>query len=175
MRRRNAVFLAPLASLGVALLVLSGGLASAAPKRAGGVIHVYEVARFSSPIGYDVLTGAVTDHGKDHQGVAGNGTINKIVLSKGSWEVSIANFLSKPQPPVDPKTCSFAGSRTALVPIVKGTGTGAYAGISGTVKITNHIAGILPRLKSGKCNTSANAIPVAGVAWAHGSGTVTFK
>jgi hypothetical protein len=107
--------------------------------------------------------------------VAGKGTINKIDLSKGSFEVNIAKFVSHPPPPVDPKTCSFADSFTASAPIVKGTGTGAYAGIRGTFKVTVTNAGILPKLKSGKCNESPNATPVAGVSWAKGPATVSFK
>jgi hypothetical protein len=177
MHKRKAAFLvAPPAVLGLALIAISGGLASAAPKPAGGVVHVYEVsASIASPVATDVLTGAITDHGKDHSGVAGKGTINKIDLSKGSFEVNIAKFVSHHPPPVDPKTCSFADSFTASAPIVKGTGTGAYAGIRGTFKVTVTNAGILPKLKSGKCNESPNATPVAGVSWAKGSATVSFK
>ena len=93
---------------------------------------------------------------------------------KGSFEISIANLASKPPPPVDPKTCSFANSITASVPIVRGTGSGAYAHIKGTFKVTVTEAGILPRLKSGTCNESQSATPV-GVSWAGGIGTVSYK
>jgi hypothetical protein len=75
--------------------------------------------------------------------------------------------------PIDPKTCSFGTSASAPVPIVTGTGTGAYRGISGTLEVTASVAGIYPRLKSGKCNTNPNKFP--GVLIAKGSGTVAYK
>lgn len=176
MHKLNALFLAPLAVFGATLLVISGGLASAAGKSTGGVVHVFEVVpSLSSTFANDVLTGAITDHGKDYEGVAGHGTINKIALSKGSFEISIASLVSKPPPPVDPKTCSFAHSITASTPIVRGTGKGAYASIKGTFKVTVTEAGILPRLKSGACNESQSATPVAGVSWVEGIGTVSYK
>lgn len=168
--------LAPLAVFAVALPLIPGGSAAAAGKPAGGVVHIYEaVPSLSSSFADDVLTGAITDHGKDYEGVAGNGTINKFVLSKGSFEVSIANLVSQPAPRVDAKTCSFTSTVTASIPIVRGSGKGAYAGITGTIKFTITEAGILPKLKSGSCNESQSATPVAGVSWAKGSGTVSFK
>jgi hypothetical protein len=126
-------------------------------------------------VGTIILTGAVADHGKDHQGFAGGGTINKLVLSKGSLEINVGPIASKLSARVNPKTCSFADSATAPVPIVKGTGTGAYRGISGTFKTTVTTAGILPRLKNGRCNTSSSAKLVAGILLAKGAGTVSFK
>jgi hypothetical protein len=61
---------------------------------AGGVVHVYESdPSLTSSVGNIILTGAISDHGKDHQGVAGkHHTINKIVLSKGSFEVDVAKL-----------------------------------------------------------------------------------
>jgi hypothetical protein len=169
--------LAPLAVFAVALTLIPGGSAAAARKPAGGVVHIYEtVPSLSSSYADDILTGAITDHGKDYEGVAGNGTINKLVLSKGSFEVSIAKLVrSHAAPRVDAKTCSFTQTVIASIPIVKGSGKGAYAGITGTIKVTITEAGILPKLKSGTCNESQSAPPVAGVSWAKGSGTVSFK
>ena len=94
------------------------------------------------------------------------------MLSKGSFEIRFAKLAS---PPVDPSTCSFAGSLTASTPIVKGSGTGAYAGISGTFKVTITEAGVRHKLQSGKCNDSQNAMPVAGVSWVTGSATVSYE
>jgi hypothetical protein len=109
-----------LVSLGVPAAVVLGGSASAAVKPAGGLVHIYEIVpSLSSTFATDVFTGAITDHGRDYEGVSGHGTINKIALSKGSFEISIVSLASKPQPPVDPKTCSVASSVTASVPIVK--------------------------------------------------------
>lgn len=168
--------LAPLAAFAVALALIPGGSAAAAGKPAGGVVHFYEtVPSLSSSFADDVLTGAITDHGKDYEGVAGNGTINKFVLSKGSFEVSIANLISQRAPRADATTCSFTRTLTASIPIVRGSGEGAYAGITGTIRFAITEAGILPRLKSGRCNESQSATPVAGVFWAKGSGTVSFR
>lgn len=171
----RATALASLAAPIAALLLGSGGPAAAAGKPAGGVVHIYEaVPSLSSSVADDVLTGAITDHGTDHEGVAGSGTRNKIVLAKGSFEVSTAKLVSEPPPRVDSETCSFTSTVSAPIPIVKGSGTGAYRGISGTVRVAVTEAGILPRVQSGKCNESQDVRPVAGVSWASGSGTVSF-
>jgi hypothetical protein len=162
-------------SLGVVLLAVFGGSASATTTRAGGRVQVYEVApSLASNAANDVITGAITDHGKDYEGVAGNGTINRIVLSKGSFEISTAGTTPKP-PTVNPRTCSVTSSFTATVPIVNGTGRDAYAGISGKFRVTIIQADITPRRKNHSCNLSPNATPVAGVSWTMGSGTVSFK
>lgn len=111
-------------------------------------------------MGTAILTGAITDHGIDHQGVAGNGKINRIALSKGSFEVNAAALDKKATTiPFDPKTCATAGTVTAQAPIVKGTGTGAYRGIHGTFQTTVSVAGIDPRLKNHQCNTNAKHFP----------------
>jgi hypothetical protein len=174
MQMSNKRLLATLAIVSGALLAVSGGLASAAGKPTGGLVHLYEAdTGLAGNLGTVILTGALTDHGKDHQGVAGGGAINKLVFSKGSFEVNVGNLGKKLVFPVDPKTCSSAGSATAPVPIVKGTGTGAYRGISGTLKTTAAIASIVPRLKNGKCNTTATQYP--GVLLASSSGAVSYK
>jgi hypothetical protein len=57
-------------------------------------------------------------------------------------------------------------------------GTGLYAGITGTLKLTITEAFILPVYASGKnkgqCNESQNAQPVADYGSIIGSGTVSF-
>jgi hypothetical protein len=170
--RRRGILISVLA-LVLVPLTLSAGLASAAVKHTGGRIYVYEVSpSLTSNVAKDVITGAITDFGTDHEGVAGHGTINRIILSKGSFEISIASLAKAPPPAVNPKTCAFECTISASIPIVKGSGKGAYAGITGTVKVTITEVGILRRLKSGKCNTSAT--PLAGFSWTKGSGTVSF-
>ena len=122
-----------------------------------------------------ILTGAITDHGTDHQGVAGRGDYNLLALSKGtfSFEVSDAGNLPPNFPPLNPTTCSSDGTTTVPVPIVHGTGTGAYHGISGTFQITVTFASILPRLANGQCDTNATHYP--GIQISRGAGTVSFK
>ena len=173
MRKRTAKLLAPLAVLSAAALAVSGGLASANGASTGGEVHIYEAdTALAGNVGHDILTGAITDHGIDHQGVAGSGDYNKLVLSKGSFEISAAN-LPPNFPPLNPTTCSSDGTTTVPVPIVDGTGTGAYHGISGTFHITVTFASILPRLANGQCNTNATRYP--GIEISRGAGTVSYK
>jgi hypothetical protein len=81
------------------------------------------------------------------------------------------NLGSKLNFPVDPKTCSSAGSATAWVPIVDDSGTGAYHGISGRIRTTATVASIL--MRNGQCAPNATQYP--GVLFGKGSGTVSFK
>ena len=175
MTKPSKKLLAPIVALGAVPLVAIGGSASAsaAGGRAGGRVHVYEVApSLSSNVASVVATGAITDYGTNYQGVAGGGTINKIVFSKGDIEVSTAGLTGKP-PTVDPRTCSFKRSLYGTVPIVTGGGTGAYVRASGTFQVTIKVVGILPVLQSGGCDETAP--PVAGISWVRGVGTVSLN
>jgi hypothetical protein len=58
------------------------------------------------------------------------------------------------------------------VPIVAGSGIGAYRGLTGTTTATLTVAGVLPKTKSGTCNQKA--APLAGFAWVKASGKVSF-
>ena len=177
MRKPSMKVLAPIVALGaVPLVAISGSAsasASAAARRDGGQVHVYEVApSLSSSVASVVTTGAITDSGSNYEGVAGGGTINKIVFSKGSIEVSSAGLTGHP-PTVDPRTCSFTRTLRGTVPIVNGGGTGAYAGVTGTFQVTVKVVGIFPTSASGGCDEAA--APVAGISWVRGVGTVSFN
>ncbi len=170
---RRAVAVAAVPALAVATLAASGSFASAAQQATGGRVNVYEVYPSLAPStsGSDVLTGAITDFGHDQRGVAGDGKINLIALSKGSFEVDTAALKQKPTQ-INWNTCSFTGGYTGLVSVVKGSGTGSYAGIRGSVSVNVTTLGILPTLPDGACAVLAQ--PVAGVSWLQGSGTVAF-
>ena len=173
MGKGKAKLLAPLALISAAALAVSGGLASADGPSTGGEVHVYEAdTALDGNLGTDILTGAINDHGTDHQGVGGGGNYNKLVLSKGSFEIDAVN-LPPNFPPLNPTTCSSDGTTTVPVPIVDGSGTGAYHGISGTFQITVTFASILPRLANGRCNTNATRYP--GIEISRGAGTVSYK
>jgi hypothetical protein len=173
MRNRKAKLVPSLAVVGAAVLAVSGGLASADGSTTGGEVHVYEAdTALDGPLGTDVLTGAITDHGTDHQGVADDGIYNRLVLSKGSFEISTVNLLAN-FPPLDSTTCASDGTETVAAPIVEGTGTRAYRGIRGTFQITVTFASILPRLANGQCNTTATRYP--GIEISRGAGTVSYK
>jgi hypothetical protein len=172
MQKRNAKLLAPLAVLSAAALAVSGGLASANGQPTAGEVHIYEAdTALDGNLGTDIVTGAITDHGIDQQGVADGGIYNRLVLSKGSFEISTVNLRAN-FPPVNPTTCSSDGTETVAVPIVGGSGTGAYKGISGTFQITVTFASILPRLANGQCNTNATQYP--GIEISKGSGHVSY-
>ena len=173
MRNQKTLLLAPLAVLSAATLAVPAGLASADGSSTAGKVHIYEAdTSLAGPVGTDILTGAITDHGTDHQGVAGGGNYNKIVLSKGSFEISAVN-LAPNFPPLNSTTCSSDGTETVAVPIVHGSGTGAYKGISGTFQLAVTFASILPRLANGACNTNATRYP--GIEISRGAGTVSYK
>jgi hypothetical protein len=174
MRRRKAKLLTALAAVGLSLLAASGGLAWADGPSNGGEVHFYEAdAALAGNVGTVILTGALTDHGIDHQGVAGGGTINRLVLSKGSFEVNVRQIGSRLNFPVHPTTCSSDGSATAAVPIVDGSGTRAYRGITGTLQTRVSVAFTVPRLANGECDTNATHYPVVLIA--PGAGTVSHR
>ena len=171
--QNKAKLLTPLAVVSAAVLAVSGGLASADDASTGGEVHIYEAdTALAGSLGTVILTGAITDHGTDHQGVAGGGNYNRLVLSKGSFEINLVNLPAN-FPPLNPTTCSSDGTTTAPIPIVDGTGTGAYQGITGTFQIKVTFASILPRLANGQCDTHATQYPGIGIA--RGAGTVSYK
>jgi hypothetical protein len=172
MQTRNWKFVTPLAMVSAAALAISTGLASASGKSTGGDVHIYEAdTNDAGNLGTVILTGVITDHGKDHQGAGPNGS-NRLVLSKGTFSVDVTEVGTKLHNlPVDPTTCSADGTVAGRIPIVPGSGTGAYAGISGTFDIEASEASILPR-KRGQCDMNPSWFP--GVLTARGSGTVSY-
>ncbi len=172
MQKRKTMFLAPLALAGFLLLAFLGGSGSAAGKRTGGMVHVYEAdTSLAGQLGTIVLTGAITDQGTDDQGVPQDGT-NRLNLSNGAFSVYVNDLGNKLAAlPIDPNTCSFAGSVTDRVPILDGTGSGAYQGIAGSFEVTGTEAGIWPRDANGQCDTSGAP---TGILLIKGSGRVTY-
>ena len=176
-RRRNVarrVLVVAGAAAGLLAFVTTGSAAIRHAGAAGGVIHVYESGSDVTGVGQDVITGAFTDYGVDHAGIADDGQVNKIVLTKGSFEVNTAE-LDKSLTPVseDATTCTIVLKGTGPTKLL--AGTGAYAGISGTITVTEQTALIFPKLSSGKCNESETARPLAGPYWVSGSGSVSFS
>ena len=165
------------------LMTLAGGgaLAAFAATSAGassGVIHLYEISNHGprSP-GTVVVTGAIADAGVGNAtGVAtGDGTL---VLSKGSIKVAPSSiFISREQDlfgaSVKPPGCAVEGTITGPVKIVGGTG--AYAGIAGTVTATYTVAAVLRKRSNGTCNTAHNARPTGVAIFIKESGSVSFR
>jgi hypothetical protein len=94
-----------------------------------------------------IIAGTVGDYGPavtvDPGGTvdAEHGSEMKLNLTRGSFRLSIAGLDKKfvaaaSHEPTYPATCSDFLSVTAAVPIVAGSGTGAYRGISGSFSVT---------------------------------------
>lgn len=173
MHKRSTKFSTLLVVAGAVVLAVSSGLASASGTSAGGEVHAYEAdTNDAGNLGTVILTGAITDHGIDHQGAGPNGS-NRLVLSKGTFSLDVTAVGTKLHNlPVDPTTCSADGTVAGRTPIVPGSGTGAYAGIDGTLEVEASEASILPR-KHGQCDMNPSWFP--GVLTVKGSGTVSYR
>lgn len=117
-----------------------------------------------------VMTGLFTEagklvgmgEGKHFEIVSSNGTI---VATK--WRIAHLRFT------VSARTCLATGRDTGSVRLE--SGTGACKGISGTLSQGGDVYAVLPRLKSGKCNESPNAVPLGVVGMLSGSGKITIS
>jgi hypothetical protein len=145
--------------------------AAAAPK--GGRIYVFADG-ISHTRSRTTVTGAIGDHGygvteNARGGVDPNGDYEKVVLSQGTFVVNEvkadAEFHRHATVQLNHDNCSFrfSGSGTATI----GHGTGAYAGITGTVTITLNAADIAPR-KGGQCNFDGRPTGAFGTVIGHG-------
>ena len=148
---------------------------------AGGPIHLFVQPAKSQGNGKILFTGAVGDYGSSSPAVSSGGKkIGTATLTKGTIKIDLTAIVAKinnANPKIDAATCSASVTESAASPIV--SGTGLYAGIHGTVKITESF-GVLGSFytsgsNKGKCNLSnSNAPPVATMATVYGTGTVSF-
>jgi hypothetical protein len=145
------------AAIAAAGLVATGGLvvgAQASGQPTGGVVHVYEYDPPTNVPGRIILTGAIFDHGLDRAGVAGpNHTYNKLVLTKGSFEVNVGKI--KIHQHLDTTSCTLVVQGSGPAPIVTGSGTGAYQGITGTSHASTGFVGVFAKKPNGSCNMNA--------------------
>jgi len=125
-----------------------------------------------------VITGAIGDYGTATT-INKDGTVNssgnyvKIVLKKGTFEINSIAFnkaTNSAQPTSNAANCSNVVIATG--PVTLFDGTGAYAGIGGTLTITLNVAYIAPKTANGKCNE--NTQPADFFATITGSGVVSF-
>jgi hypothetical protein len=139
----------------------------------------------NSPVSKIVVTGVIGDWGTatsvNKDGApTNNGNYEKIVLQHGGFTAnSVAlNQKTNNAPPImaNSTTCSVVFGGTGPVTLFKGTG--AYAGITGTIIVTEKFAGIGARYtsgaKKGQCNMSNNSEPVAFYGSITGTGKVSF-
>jgi hypothetical protein len=170
-------------------LVTSGGTMASASTVTNGAVHVFVYGDSSGVASTIVLTGAIGDNGSadsiDANGTPdpSNNTEVLLALVQGTFRVSVVRLDAKIGTAFNsfrpnPRTCSGNLSATASVPIVAGSGTGAYAGITGGFVLTFSLAYVGPRYGSGKhagqCNNSNGAQPVAQAMVVTGSGTVSY-
>jgi hypothetical protein len=173
------------AAIGVAgvLCCIIGGASALAATVSGspkaGTIHVFVNPGNGQGNGQMLITGAIGDFGTTHKSTQGGKVYSDATLREGTivFDLTALNAKSNSvNPPVNKRTCSASFSVTAPVPIVKGTGL--YANISGTIKITESFGFLASRFTSGpnkgKCNFSNSAQPLAQMGSVHGSGTVSF-
>ena len=166
-----------LACLIVGASVALGAGSSATP--AGGRIQLFVQPAQSQGNGKVLFTGAVGDYGSSHSVTTDGKKIATATLTKGTIKLDLTAVSKKANnanPTFDATTCSGSVSVSAAAPILNGTGL--YAGIHGTVKITESFGFIGSRYKSGpkkgQCNISNSAPTVAQMATVYGSGTVSF-
>jgi hypothetical protein len=171
-RRRTGMRAAAALSVAAVLAATAGAAsASASPATSGGVVHVYEdsLGGKTNPV---VITGYLNDHGVDHEDALDHGQVNKIVLSKGSFEANVAKLHANLNVVASyPKGCTLILKSTA--PVTLSNGTGAYKGIHGTVTITSQDVVVFPRNKNDSCNEQLS-LALTDLTTVTGSGKVAL-
>ncbi|MGA3220590.1 MAG: hypothetical protein ABSE77_16155 [Acidimicrobiales bacterium] len=177
-----------IAALAGALFTSGSILTASASTVTNGTVHVFNYGDGEGVGSTVVLTGAIGDSGSAYNVLASgtpgpNGTQVELSLVQGSFTINIAalgrkinSAFNKVEP--NARTCSAYIVATASTPIVAGSGTGAYTGISGGFILTITIAVIGSKYPSGKhagqCNNSNNSPSVGQAQIVTGSGTVSF-
>lgn len=172
-----------------ALSMSVGTSVSSASTPTSGTVHVFDYGDGEGVGSTVVLTGAIGDYGSADS-IDANGTPDpqhntEVILSlvRGSFRISVVALDKKITTAfnsfqLNSSTCSGYISASGTAPVVTGSGTGAYAGISGSFTLTFSLATIGAKYTSGKdegqCNES-NSSPSTGQAQlVTGSGTVSF-
>lgn len=128
-----------------------------------------------------MFTGAIADYGPSYSALATGKTSKKpstyelLKFKKGTILLNtkaLATAITKATPTVTSSNCSISISTTASAPFVKGTG--AYTGITGTVKFTLTFAGISPKTKSGSCTLKTSTTPLSTYEAITGTGSISY-
>ena len=178
--RKTTVGLAGvLVCLVVGASVAVGAWSSTTP--AGGRIQLFVQPGTAQGKGKILLTGAIGDYGSSSPTMSSGGKkFGVATLQKGTIKIDLTAISAKVNKGAgamfDAATCSFSLSETAPAPII--SGTGAYAGIQGTIRLTETFGFIGSLYKSGpkkgQCNQSNNAPALAETGFVYGSGSVSF-
>jgi hypothetical protein len=178
---RCVVTVSVLAVGAIVSIAVMGEAAAGASTSHGGHIHAYFEDSLAQTAanqpGQVVVTGAFGDAGSFT--VSSNGTA-KVVLSKGTFKINDAAAAVKEgalfghlSAHMNPGTCALVFPYTVTVPIIAGSGTGAYAGISGQLTTTTDDVGVWPA-KAGKCESSPSSTPTGFVELSQAQGNVSF-
>jgi hypothetical protein len=163
------------AAAAAATLALTGSAAAAA----SGPISVF-VAPTASGHSRALITGAVGDYGRatntDRNGkVDAKGHYVKLSLAHGSFELDTTRLntaLKDAKAVVNGRTCSLFLSAAATLPLL--AGTGRYAGIQGSVRLTATLAEVTRRTSSGACANPSTTRPAAAYQTFTGRGHISF-
>ncbi|MGH2886358.1 MAG: hypothetical protein ACRDPA_27285 [Solirubrobacteraceae bacterium] len=174
-------------ALGVLVLVTVAAITgttvalAASSTPAGGAFRVFGESKGLGGGGTVLVTGAIGDHGQS-QSVTKSGKVNqngsyvKLTLSQGTLTLNataLNNAVNRAFGKAAPNgsTCSLSVAASGKLPFV--SGTGLYAGATGSARITVAVGFILPR-KNGKCDLANSATPTASQQIVYGTGTVSF-
>jgi hypothetical protein len=173
--RKRTVGLSVVGVIAILLAVVSGALAAGSK---GGSVRLFGTPKGSG--GAFMFTGAIGDYGSTQRQNANgspnaNGNFVRFRLHHGTFVADATGFfnaLNHAKGSFDKATCS--GSFGATGPATLSDGTGQYAGISGSLKVTGTFAQVGPRLKNGKCSESQNAKPLSQFNAVTATGHVSF-
>jgi hypothetical protein len=155
--------------------------ATAEPSAGGGAVGFTDVTDNDGPRSTVILTGAIGDFGQATS-VHPDGTVDPdhgsqlgLTLRYGSFRVNIADLhrsfvTAMRRFPSNTRTCSGTVTVAADAPIVAGSGTGSYRGISGGFHLTIALAEVDATANCG----SSSAFLRQSIVTA-GSGTVSFR
>jgi hypothetical protein len=151
------------------------------PASPPGLTHVtaYSI-NTDNPVLTAVVSGAIGDYGPAEEvspgstGGSAHGGELELKLTRGTFRLNVADIDAKfvqgtSREPVFPRTCSTYVSVSDAVPIVPGSGTGAYRGIAGTFAMTL----TLNEVHSSPCTTSLSIL--RQVIMLSGAGKVTKR
>jgi len=173
------------AAVAACALGATAAVAASSPP-AGGPIRVLGTSSGLGGGGRVLITGAIGDHGTTRSvnqagKPASNGNYVKLSLTQGTILLNKTKLNAVVNrafgaAKVNSATCSLSVVGSATLPLV--SGTGHYAGIAGTVRITISAGFVLPRYTSGaragRCNESNSAQPTGSLQVITGTGSVRF-
>jgi hypothetical protein len=147
---------------------------------ASGPIQIIVQPGLGQGDGKILITGAVGDYGSSSPTVSSAGKkFATATLKKGTIKLDLTAVTAKldgANPAIVKATCSGFVTETAATPVV--SGTGLYAGIHGTVQLTETFGFLGSPYESGpkkgQCNMTDSAPTLAQMGTVYGSGAVSF-